>query len=85
MLGERTYPDLAAVPDKIDVVDIFRRPEHAPAIIEAAIAKGIPAVWMQEGIVNEEAAKRAHEAGLLIVMDRCMFKEHARFVQEGKL
>lgn len=84
-LGERSYPDLATVPDKIDVVDIFRRPEHVPAIVEAVIAKGIPAIWMQEGIVNEEAAKRAREAGLLVVMDRCMFKEHARFAQEGKI
>lgn len=84
-LGERAYPDLAAVPDKIDVVDVFRRPEHIPAIVEAAIAKGVPAIWIQEGIVNEEAAKRAREAGLLVVMDRCIFKEHSRFAQEGKL
>jgi len=78
VLGERSYPDLASVPEEVDVVDIFRRPEHVPAIVEAAIAKGAKAIWMQEGIVHEEAAAKAREAGLLVVMDRCMFKEHQR-------
>lgn len=78
VLGERSYPDLASVPKEIDVVDIFRRPKHVPAIVEAAIAKGAKAIWMQEGIVHEEAAARARAAGLLVVMDRCMFKEHQR-------
>lgn len=78
VLGERSYPDLASVPEEIDVVEIFRRPEHIPAIVEAAIAKGVKAIWMQEGIVHEEAAAKAREAGLLVVMDRCMFKEHRR-------
>jgi predicted CoA-binding protein len=75
-LGEKSYPDLASVPEAVDVVDIFRRAEHVPAIVEAAIAKGAKAVWMQEGIVHEEAAARAREAGLMVVMNRCMFKEH---------
>ena len=78
VLGEKSYPDLASVPEAVDVVDIFRRSEHVPVIVEAAIAKGAQAVWMQEGIVHEEAAARAREAGLMVVMDRCMFKEHRR-------
>jgi hypothetical protein len=82
VLGEKSYPDLASVPEAVDVVDIFRRPEHVPAIVEAAIAKGVRAVWMQEGIVHQEAAERAQEAGLMVVMDRCMLKEHRRLVSE---
>jgi predicted CoA-binding protein len=78
VLGEKCYPDLASVPEAVDVVDIFRRPEHVPAIVEEAIAKGARAVWMQEGIVHEEAAARAREAGLMVVMDRCMLKEYRR-------
>ena len=76
VLGEKSYPDLASVPEAVDVVEIFRRPEHVPAIVDAAIAKGARAVWMQEGIVHQEAAARAREAGLMVVMDRCMYKEH---------
>jgi len=64
----------------VDVVDIFRHPRHVPAIVEAAIAKGARAVWMQEGIVHQEAAARAREAGLMVVMDCCMLKEHRRLV-----
>ena len=78
VLGETSYPDLASVPEAVDVVDIFRRPEHVPAIVEAAIAKGARAVWMQEGIVHQETAARARAAGLMVVMDRCMLKEHRR-------
>ena len=78
VLGEKSYPDLASVPEAVDVVDIFRRPQHVPAIVEAAIAKGARAVWMQEGIVHHEAAARAREAGLMVVMDLCMFREHQR-------
>jgi predicted CoA-binding protein len=83
VLGEKSYPDLASVPDTVDVVDIFRRAEHVPAIVEAAIAKGARAVWMQEGIVHQEAAERAREAGLAVVMDRCMYKEHRRWAEMG--
>jgi predicted CoA-binding protein len=82
VLGEKSYPDLASVPDDVDVVDVFRAPEHVPAIVEAAIAKGAKAVWMQEGVVHEEAAARAQEAGLLVVMDHCMLKEHRRLMSE---
>lgn len=80
VLGERSYPDLASIPgpDPVDVVDIFRRSEDVPPIVEAAIAKGAKAVWMQEGIVNEAAAARARAAGLQVVMNLCMKKEHEK-------
>ena len=80
VLEEKSYPDLASIPEEVDVVDIFRSAKHVPAIVEAAIAKGARAVWMQEGIVHQEAAARAREAGLMVVMDRCVLKEHRRLV-----
>jgi predicted CoA-binding protein len=76
VLGEKAYPDLQSVPVPVDIVDIFRRPEFVPEIVEAAIRIGAKAVWMQEGVVHEAAARRAAEAGLLVVMDRCLLKEH---------
>jgi len=79
VLGEKCYPDLDAVPGPVDVVDIFRRPEFVPEIMEAAIRKGAKMVWMQEGVVHEEAARRAEEAGLIVVMDRCILKDHRRW------
>lgn len=78
ILGETCYPDLASIPDPVEVVDVFRRPEEVPAIVEQAIKKGAKAVWMQEGVVNEQAAARAREAGLIVVMDKCMRKEHLK-------
>ena len=78
VLGEKCYPDLDSVPEAIDIVDIFRRSEFVPEIVEAAIRKGAKAVWMQEGVTHEEAARRAAEAGLDVVMDRCILKEHRR-------
>jgi predicted CoA-binding protein len=78
VLGEKSYPDLDSVPDEIDVVDIFRRSEFVPEVVEAAIRKGAKAIWMQEGVIHEEAARRAVEAGLDVVMDRCILKEHRR-------
>ena len=78
ILGEKCYPDLVSIPEKIDLVDIFRRSEDIPPIIEDAIRKGIKAIWMQEGITNESAAKRAREAGLLVVMNKCAKMEHKR-------
>jgi hypothetical protein len=78
ILGEKAYPDLDSVPDSIDIVDIFRRSEHVPAIVEAAVRKGARAVWMQEGVIHEEAARRAQAAGLAVAMDRCILKEHRR-------
>jgi predicted CoA-binding protein len=78
VLGEQAYPDLESIPGAIDIVDIFRRSEFVPEIVEAAIRKGARAVWMQEGVTHEAAAHRAEEAGLIVVMDRCMLKDHRR-------
>src|SRR5262245_3885630 len=78
ILGETCYPDLDAVPEAVDIVDIFRRSEFVPEIVEAAIRKRAKAVWMQEGVVHEEAARRAEEAGLVVAMDRCILKDHRR-------
>jgi len=83
VIGETCYPDLASIPDPVEVVDIFRRPEEVPSIVEEAIKAGARAVWMQEGVINEEAAVRAREAGLLVVMDRCMRKEHIRLTEKA--
>lgn len=85
VLGEKCYPSLRSVPDKVDVVDIFRRSEDVPPIVDEAIDIGASAVWMQLGIVNEEAAAKAEDAGLSVVMDRCILVEHKRLVEEGKL
>ena len=76
--GIPAYPDLDSIPDEagIEVVNIFRRPEHVPEVVEAAIRKGAKAIWMQLGVVNEEAAARAREAGLTVVMDQCILQEH---------
>jgi len=79
VLGRRCYATLAEVPDPIEVVDIFREPAAVPEIVEQAIARQAKVVWMQLGVVHEEAAARAREAGLEVVMDRCMKIEHARF------
>ena len=78
ILGETCYPDLASITEPIDAVDIFRRSEEVPDIVEEAIKIGAKAVWMQEGVVNEEAAGRARDAGLMVVMDKCMLKEHQK-------
>jgi uncharacterized protein len=78
VLGEKCYPDLDSVPEAIDIVDIFRRSEFVPEIVEAAIRKGAKVIWMQEGVAHEEAARRAAEAGLDVVMDRCILKDHRR-------
>lgn len=85
ILGERCYPSVASIPGPVDVVDVFRRPSDLPPIVGEAISKGAKVVWMQEGIVNEEAAAKAREAGLKVVMDRCMKKEHLRLSLEGRL
>ena len=83
--GDKCYPDLASVPDRIDIVDVFRRSDEVLPVVDAAIKIGAKVIWMQEGIVNEEAANKAREAGLLVVMDKCMLKEHARLKREGKV
>ena len=78
VFGETSYPALAQVPQKIDLVDIFRRSSEAGAAVDDAIAVGAKAVWLQEGVIDEAAAQRALDAGLQVVMDRCWLKEHAR-------
>lgn len=78
VLGEKSYARLEDVPVQVDVVNIFRRSEFVPAIVESAIAVGAWAVWMQEGVIHEQAAAHAREAGLQVVMDRCLLKEHAK-------
>jgi predicted CoA-binding protein len=81
MLGEKSYARLEDVPEKIDVVDVFRRSEFVPEIVEAAIRVGARAIWMQEGVVNEVAAQRARDAGLFVVMDDCILREHRRLMR----
>ncbi len=76
VLGEKSYPDLKSVPESIDVVDVFRRPSDVMPVVEDAIEAGAAYVWMQEGIVNEEAAEKAKAAGIPVVMDLCIKKEH---------
>jgi len=80
ILGEKAYPDLESVPEKIDVVQVFRKPEDVMPVVEDAIKVGAKVVWMQEGIVNEEAALKAREAGLQVVMDACMRATHRRLI-----
>lgn len=78
VFGENAYPDLASVPEKIDLVDVFRRSEEAGKAVDEAIAVGAKAVWLQEGVIDRAAAQRALDAGLLVVMDRCWLKEHIK-------
>lgn len=78
VLGEKTYRSIEDVPEHIDIVDIFRRPEFVGSIVESAIRVGANAVWMQEGVVHEKGAQKARDAGLAVVMDRCILKEHMR-------
>ena len=80
ILGEPAFPNLEAVSGKIDIVNIFRRSEFVPEIVEQAIRVGASAVWMQEGVVHEEAAAMARAAGLIVIMDRCILKEHRRLL-----
>ena len=80
VLGQRCYPDLASLPEPVDIVDCFRKSEEIPAIAEAAIAIGAKVLWMQLGIVNDDAARLASAAGLDVVMNRCVKIEHARIL-----
>lgn len=83
VLSEKCYPDLDSAPEPIDIVDIFRRSEFVPEIVEAAIRKQAKVIWMQEDVVHEAAARRAREAGLDVVMDRCILKEHRKLREIG--
>jgi predicted CoA-binding protein len=85
ILGEKAYPDLESVPETIDVVQVFRKPEDVPPVVNSAIKAGAKVVWMQEGIVHEEAAQKAREAGLQVVMDACMRVSHRRLIGDKLL
>jgi uncharacterized protein len=75
-MGEKAYPSLLDVPDKIDIVNVFRRSDAVPAVVDQAIQIKAPAIWMQEGVVHQEAAEKACQAGIFVVMDLCILKEH---------
>ncbi|MBD3671438.1 MAG: CoA-binding protein [Gammaproteobacteria bacterium] len=81
VLGETCYPSLYDIPnpETIDLVDVFRAPEHVDAIVDACIELKLPAIWLQDGVINESAAERAQAAGLTVVMDRCVYRDRARF------
>lgn len=79
-LGEKAYASLLDVQEKIDVVNVFRRPEFVETVVDQAIQMKVPAIWMQEGVINEKAAEKARKAGMFVIMDHCILKEHkARF------
>ncbi len=78
VFGDKAYASLADIPDKIDLVDVFRKSNEAGSAVDEAIALGVKAVWLQEGVIDDAAAQRAQDAGMLVVMDRCWLKEHAR-------
>jgi uncharacterized protein len=79
-LGEKAVASLSHIKEKIDIVDIFRRSEFVPEVVDEAIKLGVPAIWMQEGVIHEEAAEKARKAGIFVVMDRCILKEHRKRV-----
>jgi len=80
VLGEKAYATLGEVPEKIDLVDVFRRSEAVPNVVDEAIRLGVPYLWMQEDVIHEIAAERARAAGIKVVMDRCILKEHGRLL-----
>jgi len=82
IVGMTSYPSLLDIPVKVDVVDVFRRPEHAVPISEAAVEVGSKALWLQDGVINDEAARLAEDASLLVVMNDCMLRRHKQFIGE---
>ena len=78
VLGEKAYPDLESLPELPDIVDVFRAPEHVPAIVESCIRLGIKNLWLQDGVIHEDAALRATRAGITVVMDRCIWRDLLR-------
>ncbi|MFL6312909.1 MAG: CoA-binding protein [Terriglobales bacterium] len=77
-LGEKAVASLSEIEEKIDMVDVFRRPEYVPELVDEAIRLKVPAIWLQEDVIHEEAAEKARKAGILVVMDKCILKEHRR-------
>jgi predicted CoA-binding protein len=84
VLGEQAYPDLESIPFNIDLVDVFRAPEHVPAIVESCIKLGIKNLWLQDGVIHDEAALRAQQEGIRVVMDRCMARDFAQLFNATK-
>lgn len=80
VLGEKAYASLADIPFPVDLVDVFRAAEHVPAIVEQCLALHLPAIWIQEGIVHEAAAREAQAGGMTVVMDRCILKDYVRLM-----
>jgi predicted CoA-binding protein len=78
ILGEKVYPSLSDVPEKVEIVDVFRRPEFIPPIVDEAIKIGAKVIWLQEGVINHPAAIKASQQGVMVVMDKCMLKEHRK-------
>jgi predicted CoA-binding protein len=76
VLGEKAYPSLLEIPEKVDIVDIFRRSDYVAPIVDQAIQLGVRAIWMQETVIDEQSAAKAREKGILVIMDRCILKEH---------
>ena len=77
-LGEKAYPDLASVPDRIDLVNVFRASDNVPPVVDQCVRLGLKAIWMQDGVINEPAAARAAEAGMTVIMDRCILRDYTR-------
>lgn len=82
VLGEKAYANLESIPFKVDLADVFRAPQHVPALVDSCISLGIPRLWLQDGVVHEEAAQRAHAAGITVVMDRCISRDHTRLCRQ---
>jgi len=81
VLGEKAYADLYVIADKIDLVDVFRAPEQVEPIVDACIALKIPCIWLQEGVINEAAARRASDAGITVIMDRCIYRDYMQLMR----
>ena len=81
VLGEKAYPSLHDLPEPVDLVDVFRQASHVTGLVEECIALKLPALWLQDGVVDEAAAWRAHEAGMTVVMDRCIYRDYVRWVR----
>lgn len=79
VLGEKAYPDLESLPELPDIVDVFRASEHVPEIVDSCISLGIKRIWLQDGVIHEEAAQRARDAGIVVVMDRCIWRDCMQF------
>jgi len=84
VLGEKVYASLEEVPDPVDLVDVFRAPEQIAPVIDACIARGVKAVWLQDGVVNEAEALRAQAAGIMVIMDRCIYRDYIQLIARSR-